>query len=715
MDGNVGYGPSGSGDAKSKPKRSAKDKAEIVSTVRKRLQAAFEHDEQNRTEAATDLRFLAGDQWPDKIKQERTSAGRPMLTINQLPQFVHQVTNDVRQADFSIKVAAVDDQSDPEMAKIYDGLVKQIQYQSSAPDVYADACDHQAGCGIGHWRICSEYTDDQAFDQELRIKLIPNPLTVYWDPDAVEPDRSDAKWCIITEMISKEAFEGRYPDASVSDIDQPAGKGGTIKWQATEGVRIAEYWCRKPIKKTLLSLPDGKTIWKDDVTPQMLAQMPPGFQPRTREVDTFEVEQYIVSGSEILEEVRSWPGKWIPVVSIFGDEVPQEGGAVVRKGMVRDARDPQALYNFNRTASAEALALQPKNPWLVTLKMVAEYMGLWKNANTTNTPFLVYDPDPQAPHGPKREAPAALSPAFAAEAMLAREDLSGTTGIYPAALGAQSNETSGVAIGRREKQGDTANYHYSAKLQRGLFHTGRILIDAIPKFYDSERVLRILGDDDAEEFVTVNWQAPDGTVVNDLSTARFDVRVKIGPSFSTKREEAATFLTEFLRVDPSAAPLVRDLLAKYSDMAGADEMAKRFKNVLQGKGPLDDPEAPPQPPQPPPEMLKMQADQQMAEQKLQQDAAAQQQQIQLEVQKLQIQAQLEMEKMRGQLELEREKAAAQIELERYKADAQIDISRQNAERDAEIKNFQAKHSADLALKSAEAKAKANGNGADKPN
>lgn len=705
MDGNVGYGPSGSDEAKTKPKKSKRELSEVVTAVRKRLQAAFEHDEPNRNEAAIDLKFLAGDQWPDKIKQERTSSGRPMLTINQLPQFVHQVTNDIRQADFSIKVAPVDDGTDPELARVFDGIIKQIQYQSSAPDVFADACDHQAGCGIGHWRVCSEYTDDQAFDQEVRIKLIPNPLTVYYDPDAVEPDRSDMNWCIVTEMISKEAFRGRYPDASVSDVDQPAGNGGSIKWQAPEGVRIAEYWCRHPVKKTLVLTSDGKTQLLDDVTPGLTVL-------KTREVDTFEVEQYIVSGSEVLEGPFAWPGKWIPIIPIFGDEVPQESGAVVRKGMVRDARDPQALYNFNRTASAEALALQPKNPWLVTLKMIGEYMGLWKNANTANTPFLVYDPDPQAPNGPKREAPAALSPAFANEAMLAREDLSGTTGIYPAALGAQSNETSGVAIGRREKQGDTANYHYSAKLQRGLFHTGRVLIDVIPKFYDTQRVIRILGDDDAEEFVKINHPAMDQDgqpiIFNDLSTARFDVRVKIGPSFSTKREEAASFITEFLRVDPSAAPVVRDLLAKYSDMAGADEMAKRFKNILEGKGPLDDPEAPPQPPQPPPEVLKMQADQQMAEQKLQQDAAAQQQQIQLEVQKMQLQAQLEMEKLKAQIELEREKAAAQIELERYKADAQIDISRQNAAQDAQIKDFQARHSAELASKTAEAKAKANG-------
>jgi hypothetical protein len=708
MDASTSYGGSTSS---TKPKTKSKDREpkDLVEACRKRLQASYEHDQKNREEAAEDLRFLAGDQWPDKIKRERTKSGRPMLTINQLPQFVHQVTNDIRQADFSIKVAPVDEGSDKELAKIFDGLIRQIQYQSAAPEVYAGAGEHQVACGIGNWRICSEYVGDEQFEQELRIKLIPNPLSVYYDPGAVEPDKSDANFVIITEIIPKEDFKARYPKAAVSDVDSPGGTGDTMQWVTPEGVRIAEYWCRHEIERELVQQADGGVRWLDEAIAgiQIL---------KKRSVTTYEVVQYIVSGTEVLEDPVTFPGKYIPIVPVLGDEIPQESGAVVRKGMVRDARDPQRLYNYNRSASAESLALQPKNPWVVTMDMIKNYIGHWAGANTSNRPFLPYDPDPKAQGAkPYREAPAALSPAFANEAMLAREDLSGTTGIYPAALGAQSNETSGVAIGRREKQGDTANFHYSAKLQRALWHTGRILLEAIPAFYDTERVIRTLGEDDSEELVKVNQQAVDEfgapilmdgkpMIMNDLSSANFDVRVKIGPSFSSKREEAAAFITEFLRVDPSAAPIVRDQLAKYSDMAGADEMAKRFKNVLEGKPPLADPEAPPEPPPPPPEMLKMQADQQLAEQKLAQEDARAQQQMQIEVQKIQIQAQLEMEKMRGQLELERERMMAELAMQRERMGFEM-----------QIKESQAAHSAALAEKNAEAKAKVNGNGADKPN
>lgn len=706
MDGNVSYGASASADgAKAKTSKPKIDEKAFLKEMRERLQQGHDHERDNRREAAVDLKFLAGDQWPDQIKKEREQAGRPMLTINRLPQFVNQVTNDIRQADFSIKVAPVDDESDPALAKIYDGLIRQIQYQSAANQVYATAGEHQVACGIGWWRICSEYADDQAFEQEIRLKAIRNPLSVYCDPGAVEPDRSDAMWMIVTEVIPTADFERKYPKKSVESVDTPAYGTDSLKWTSDDGVRIAEYWYRKPVERTLVMTADGKSQYVEDMTAGMQVL-------KTRQVNTYEVCQYIVSGSEILEGPMEWPSKWIPLIPAIGTEIPQDK-CVVRMGMIRSARDPQSLYNYNRTASAEALALQPKNPWIVAIKQIQNYLGFWNNANTKNVPYLPYDPDPSQPAiKPYREPPPALSPAFANEAAIADQDMKATTGIYDASLGNQSNETSGVAIGRREKQGDTANYHYSDKLQLALWHTGRILIDVIPKFYDTERVVRLLGEDDTEEIVKVNQHTMglDGSpvILNDLSAARFDVRVKIGPSYSTKREEAAQFVTEFMRVDPSAAPLVRDILAKNSDMSGADEMAKRFKNVLEGKPPLFDPENPETqqpPPQPPdPEILKLEHQKQMDEQKLMSENARAEQQMSLEREKAMLQA-----------EIERFKVQAQIELEQFKAQAQLQLQRETAEQDFEIKKSQAAHSAALAEKNAEAKAKANGIGADKPN
>ncbi len=589
--------------ATSAPERSlSKAKAgAVVKEARDRLQESYDHDRDNRREMAIDLQFLAGDQWPEQVRLERERKNRPMLTINRLPQFVRQVTNDVRQADVAIKTSPVDGNSDPELSRIYNGLLRQIQYQSSASHVYATAAGHQVACGIGWFRITNEYTDDTSFEQEIRLRAIPNPLSVYCDPAAVEIDRSDAMWMIVTQEMPKSAFEAQWPDASEDGVDAPADSTSTMGWFGGDTVRVAEYWRKVPVKKTIALTQQGETIEIDDIPKDVRRIMGIDRMPQ-RVVHTHRVEMYLVTGSDVLSGPHDWPGKHIPIVPVVGDEVPLEKTRY-RFGMVRFARDPQQLYNFYRTASAESIALAPKAPYLVTPEMIGPFKGMWDTANTENRPYLLYQPD-QSGATPKREHPPETPVALIQETERASEDMKATTGIYDAALGAKSNETSGRAILARQREGDVSNYHYSDNLERALQYAGRVLIDLIPKIYDSQRIIRIMGDDGEEDFVPINhvMYGINGVpqLVNDLSTARFDVRVTIGPSYSTKRMETANSVLEFLRVYPDAAPLVGDLIAKNLDFEGAEDVAKRLKKAVppQILSDPDDPKAP-QPPPPP--------------------------------------------------------------------------------------------------------------------
>lgn len=598
---------------------SEQEKDDVVKEVRERTDDAYQHDRDNREDMASDFKFLAGDQWPAQVRTEREADGRPMLTINRLPQFVKQVTNDIRQADLSIKVSPVDDESDPEMAKIYNGLLRQIQYQSSAKAVYSAAAEHQAGGGFGCFRICTQYIDDTVFDQEIRIKIIRNPLSAFWDPASVEPDRSDANWWAITETWPRKAFKAKYPGAREESVSVPnTTTMDTIFWHAADTVRIAEYWRKVPTKKLLAMLDSGETIDATEI--QGAAEGAMLFDPQTgqpaaqivrmRECETHKIECFLVSGTEVLEGPSPWPGKFIPIVPVIGAEVPLEEGTY-RHGIVRFARDPQQLYNFYRTASAESIALAPKAPYKVTPKMIAKFKAQWDSANTKNRPYLLYEADPEAPGGaPMREHPPEHPVALATEAQLAQDDMKGTTGIYDASLGARSNETAGVAIAQRQREGDVANYHYIDNLQRSLEHAGRILIDLIPKVYDNERVIRILGDDDEEDFVPINkvMMAQDGmpVLLNDLSAARFDIRVTIGRSYTTRRMEAADALLEFAKAVPNAIPVAGDLIAKNLDFPEAEEMAKRLKRMVPPEI-LHDPDDPKSPPPPGPDPMQMAA------------------------------------------------------------------------------------------------------------
>lgn len=574
---------------------SKKEDADIVAEARTRIQEAYDADRKNREEAAIDLAMLAGrDHWTAEAQQARRN--RPMLTINRLPQFVRQVTNSIRQSDLSIKANPVDSGPDTLMAKIYNGLLKQIQYRSSAEHVYATAVEQQAACGIGYFRILTEYADD-GFDQEIRIKRIPNPLSVYCDPSAVEPDRSDARWFVVTEMIPRKGFEDRYPGADAVEIDAPSDSRIGMFWATTDSIRVAEYWRKVPMKRRIAQLATGEVI---DITKMGEAAAGTLQIKRTREVDGWKVEQFMISGAQVLSR-SEWAGKHIPIVPVIGAEIPIDNG-IYRHGVVRFAREPQQLYNYHMSAAAETSALAPKAPYLATPAQIGPHKALWDAANNSARPYLLYEPDPQAPGAmPQRQMPPQPPVALLEMANIAAEDMKATTGIYDAGLGARSNETSGRAIIAREQQGDTANFHFADNFKRSLEHAGRILLDLIPKIYDNERAIRIAGDNAGEEDQTVPINVVvhelDGTpvVYNDLSAAKFDIQVTVGPNFASKRQEAAAAMMEFLRMYPDAAPVVSDLLVKQMDWPGADEIAKRLKSMVPPQV-LQDPDAPPPPP-----------------------------------------------------------------------------------------------------------------------
>lgn len=575
----------------------------ICKQVRERLDQAWQYEKENREEAAVDLAFLAGDQWPDAVRREREAQRRPILTINRLPQFLRQVTNDIRQADLAIKVSPVDDRSDPELAKIYNGLLRQIQYQSSAHHVFSTAAEHQAACGIGWFRITTEWADDSGWDQELRVELIRHPLSVYTDPSAIKPDRSDAMWMILTEILTEDVFNSRYPNASTQDIDAPTDASASrLFWMSREGVRVAEYWCKEKYQKIIGLTATGESIDLTDVSREMRAFLPPIVKERKQEA--YRVKMYMVNGSEILSGPHEWQGKYIPIVPVIGAEIPLRD-KVYRHGVVRYARDPQQMYNYMRTAAVEWIGNAPKSPYLVTTTMLGDpaLKSVWDSHNAQNRPYLPYKPDPAVPGGPKREAPPSMPSAMVQETQIAAEDMKATTGIFDASLGAKSNEQSGRAIIARQREGDTANYHYADNLEQSLEHAGRILIDLIPKVYDNERVIRMLGEDDSEEFMPINQvlMGVDGVpmVKNDLSQARFDVRVSIGPSYSTKRAETAEAMMQLVQALPTVGEIGADLIAKNLDFPGADELAKRLRNVMPPHI-LADPDDPnTQPPQPP--------------------------------------------------------------------------------------------------------------------
>ena len=598
---------------------SDKDKGDTMAVMRSRLKMAMAAYSDSREDELDDLRFMAGSpdnqwQWPADVLATRGSVqgqtinARPCLTINKLPQHVRQVTNEQRQNRPSGKVIPVDDQADVKVAAILDGVVKHIEYISDADVAYDTACDNQVTYGEGYIRILTEYCSEDSFDQDLKIVRVRNAFSVYMDPTIQDPCGADAEWCFITQDSTKEEYERCFPDASpVSTLmSQGIGNESISAWLNQDTVRIAEYFYYKHKRAVLHLYPDNQTAFsKTPRDKQLMALF--GAPIRSRDVDRKTVMWMKTNGFDVLEE-REWAGKWIPVIRVIGNEWEVEGQVYI-SGLVRNAKDAQRMYNYWVSQEAEMLALAPKAPFIGYGGQFEGYEQQWKTANTTNWPYLEVNPDATDGLGGSLPLPQRAQPPMASSGLLqakagAGEDIKATTGQYDASLGMSGNERSGKAIMAREKQGDVGTYHYVDNLARAIRHVTRQLVDMIPKIYDTQRIARIIGVDGTVEMVKINPDQPqpvneirdqNGALIDTIynpTIGTYDVMVTTGPGYMTKRQEALDAMSQILQTNPQLWSVAGDLFIKNMDWPGAQEMAERFKKILDPKVVADGDQSP---------------------------------------------------------------------------------------------------------------------------
>jgi hypothetical protein len=486
-----------------------------------------------------------------------------------------------------------------QVAEIFNGVVRHIEYMSDADVAYDTACDNQVTYGEGYIRLLTEYCNEESFDQDIRIARVRNAFSVYMDPTIQDPCGADAEWCFVTEDILISDYERMFPDASpVSTImSQGVGNESMAQWLAEDTIRIAEYFYKSYEKATLNLYPDNQTAFKG--TPQDAnLQMMFGKPIRSREVDRQKVMWMKTNGFDILDE-REWPGKWIPVVRVVGNEWEVEGKLYI-SGLVRNAKDAQRMYNYWTSQEAEMLALAPKAPFIGYGGQFEGYEMQWKTANTTNWPYLEVNPDVTDGAGavlplPQRAAPPLPQTGLIQAKMGAGEDIKATTGQYDASLGQQGNERSAKAIVAREKQGDVGTYHYVDNLARAIRHITRQIVDLIPKIYDTQRIARIIGVDGDVDMVKFNPTQKEpvkeirdemGALIEKVynpGVGTYDVMVTTGPGYMTKRQEALDAMSQILQSNPALWSVAGDLFIKNMDWPGAQEMAARFKKILDPK------------------------------------------------------------------------------------------------------------------------------------
>ena len=543
------------------------DKEEFLALARDRFKLAAQAESKTRREALDDLEFSIGNQWPQNIAAQRQLDGKPCLTMNRLPQFVRQVTNEQRQQRPSIQINPIGDGADVDTAEIIEGIIRHIETNSDAEETYDIGFDYMVRIGFGCWRIITDWIAPESEDQEIYIVPIDNPFTVYLDPTS----KRDPSWGFIVEDLLASEFKSQFPksklalgNASLTDYetigDQPASWATTINGEPS--IRIAEYfWVEKS---------------KGDKGRQ-----------------TRQVHWAKISGLDTLDE-RDWPGKYVPIVKIYGDDLVVNGERHIA-GLVRHAKDPQRAYNYWVSAATEKIALAPKAPWLVAEGQVEGYEKFYEQSNYRNLAYLTYkqvDAGGKPAPPPQRQVIEPAIQGMTELLQISAQDMMQTTGIYPNNLGQkQTSNESGKAVLARQREGEVNTLNYSDNHARGIKQTGKIILDLIPKVYTSARIQRIIKPDRTPQMVGIfNSQSgetetdippdPDIKKVYDIGTGRYDVAVSVGPSYQSKRQEAVASQMALIQAFPQVFTIIGDQVVRNMDWPGAEEIADRLKKML---------------------------------------------------------------------------------------------------------------------------------------
>lgn len=548
---------------------------ELLARVRERAKLMMDADRENRDDAMDDMKFVhvPGEQWDDVIRKERGTE-RPMYEYNKLRITIKRIVNGIRDNRPQGKVRPVEE-GDKDTATILEGLCRNIANVSDFDTVTDTAAELQVGAGIGAWRVVVDYCDDSAFDQDIKIEPIANPFCLYWDPGARDPLKRDASDWLLETRVSKDEFKRKYPDIEPVEWDRSEYDDDS-DWEDEDSIRVAEYWWKEPANRKILLLSDGRTVDAEELKTESL---PEGVQVvRERDVKSYRIKMAICSGDAVLERA-DWAGRQFPFIVVFGEQMTIDGKQRWF-GLTRFAKDAQRSYNVSRTSIDETIALAPQAKIWATANQAKGHMAMWSEAHKKNFPVMLYNADPQASGPPQRVGGADVPVALIQQAQLASEDIKAVTGIFDNSLGQRANEASGIAIRARQAQGEIATFNYMDNIAKGVRRTWEILVDLIPVIYDTTRAVRILGSDGAEKYETVNKPAPDGSTLNDLSRGKYDVAVTVGPSFATRRQEAAEAYGQLAQSDETLMMTAGDLVYKSLDLPYADEIAERKRMML---------------------------------------------------------------------------------------------------------------------------------------
>ena len=657
------------------------DDSKFLSETKKRINDWFGYWGINNTSGQEDRSFLFQSQWDSSEIADNRVLGKAQLQFNHLYDFYRRAIAEQRKNTVSIEIRGTNNakELDQNVIDIHEAVLRGIAYDSKASQVYQGCFATQLHTGYGVIRVKGIWESEKSFNQKLIIENFENPERTFFDLNAKLPDKSDGDFCGAYTSYSKDEFKKLYPDVDVNSLTGINSVQSNFTWGSSSSVTIAEVYYKEHYEETLYLLENGETLTSKEyknlkeivaearlsgITDEMLEELNDSMEiKKRRKTQRVRMKSAIISGNEVIER-KDHPGSMLPMVYVDGDSY-KDNEQQYTQTFIKHAKDAQRFLNYCAIEIATALKNSRREQWMATPEHIKGFEKLWKNPEKQQGVMLANESRGTMP---QKMPPSELPQTLLHQYQRAEQDLQAILGMYEASRGAQGNETSGVAIGNRAKQGQNAMFVYFDNLNRGIESVGRVVLDLMPQIYDAERLVSSLDKNSKASSVKINEYDPiTDSYHNEIKDYNWEINVKVGASFEAQKQESLQTLVQLTQVSPDTFPMVADLIAENLDLRNTPQLVERFKNFVPPDVLAKEAGKEPPPKQPNPQEQAMQAQQQAMQAELQlqhQKIAVEKEKVQVEELKVEvdkIKAIGAMQEIPMQAEVAHVRAAAEID------------------------------------------------------
>lgn len=555
-----------------------------------------------RLQCLQDRRFysIAGSQWEGPLGDQFEN--KPKFEVNKIHLSVMRIINEYRNNRITVDFTSKDGVENDKLADTCDGLYRADEQDSVANEAYDNAFEEAVGGGFGAWRLRSVYEDEENDENEKqRIRIEPifdADSSVFFDLQAKRQDKSDAKTCFVITSMTHSAYIETYGD-------DPTSWPKTIHqyefdWCTPDVVYVAEHYRVEEVTKTvrIFAALDGteerytSDDFKNDETLEETLIAVGSKEVRQKRVKSKKVHKYIMSGGRILEDAGYIAGKCIPIVPVYGKRWFVDN--VERcMGHVRLAKDSQRLKNMQLSKLGEISALSSVEKPILVPEQIAGHQVMWAEDNLKDYPYLLVNPITGADGSTSVSGPVAytkspqIPPAMAALLQLTEADMNDILGNQGAGEEIVSN-ISGKAVELIQNKLDMQTFIYMSNMAKGMRRCGEIWLSMAKDIYIEEgrrmKAISPTGTTSSVELMKpmISSETGEITLENDLSSAKFDVNVEVGPSSSSKRSATVRALTGMMQItnDPETASVLQSMAMMNMEGEGIADVRSYFRNRL---------------------------------------------------------------------------------------------------------------------------------------